>query len=579
MARPSKFFIRNGTEVTGPMTKDELLETARGGGLNEFSAIRRGDDGDWLPAIRVEGLSDVIQAKTAHGADRTDDAVSSRPPIRPRSKEPTSSVRRGDPVLNVANDDAPPLKPASVRPKYWALFAMSVVSVLCLTYGAKMVLRNQQESAQAARIDFADTTLNGAVVDAKNWMDGGHERLGERIETALAEALASKDVTERAAANEVLQRVKNRRAEFHAEAIRADGSRAVENGDVEKACNLFKQYIALEIAPKRDEVERFLNEAELAKSEPAAVALLTAMSPEEFDDFRQKGRIDDKQIQHPILQLLHTKTLQAATGKAVARRDELQAAAEQARLQAQRDEAARAEVAKVAMLERQRKEEEARKRKQAKEDAARQQREEDAIPIAITAFYNAKPSERFKHVVGGDKLRENITEYYQKNGNVGGELSVINRKPITADAVVIDVEIKSVLFTDQKTLSVRRVEGKWLVDWPATIGMNVPSFPALVASPPSAPVTVRVTAQLSDYYGFHYRDSKSTHFSIGLADPQGVRDLYGYVRRDSERGKQIIKAIEDGKRHKVTVSIGWLRSDPADLVEIVGFRGEHWFID
>lgn len=72
MARPSKFFIRNGTEVTGPMTKDELLDTARGRGLNEFSAIRRGDDGDWLPAIRVEGIRELIASQNGGGRSRTD---------------------------------------------------------------------------------------------------------------------------------------------------------------------------------------------------------------------------------------------------------------------------------------------------------------------------------------------------------------------------------------------------------------------------------------------------------------------------------------------------------------------------
>ena len=457
----------------------------------------------------------------------------------------------------------------------WIVISVSVASVVCLAGAAQMVMWNHHDSIAKGRIEHADAKLNGAVADAQNWVKFGHEQLGERIESSLTEALANEDVTDRNLANETLQKVKNRRAEIRAEWIRADGLRAIDNGDLQKACDLFKEYIALPLAPKKDEVERFLSEADLAKSESAAFELLVAMSPEEFIEFRAKGRINEKQIQHPILQSIHVKTLHAATGKAVARRDELQAAAEQARfqahLQAHRDEAARAEVARAAMQERQR-----------KEDADRKQREEDAILNAISAFLNATPSERFKHVVGGENLREKITEYYQKNGNgrIGGELSVLKRTPITADTVLIDVEINSMLSVDKRTLHVRRVAGKWLVDWPATVGLNVPSFAALKATPPREFVVIRAIAELDDYYNFRYANAKSSHYSIRLTGLQDGR-FYGYVSRNSDPGRQLIKLLEDGREHRVTVSIGWQRSgsDSADHVEIVGFGGEHWFID
>ncbi len=93
------------------------------------------------------------------------------------------------------------------------------------------------------------------------------------------------------------------------------------------------------------------------------------------------------------------------------------------------------------------------------------------------------------------------------------------------------------------------------VDWGASIGYNPVGFTAWAAGKDET-LTLRVEAQLSDFYMGHYENAKDTHYSVKMTEAFGDRlnVFHGYVKKDSKLGKRLFEILKDEQKHKLTIT-------------------------
>lgn len=71
------------------------------------------------------------------------------------------------------------------------------------------------------------------------------------------------------------------------------------------------------------------------------------------------------------------------------------------------------------------------------------------------------------------------------------------------------------------------------------------------------PTKFRVVAELDDYFNYSFRDKELEYYSIYLSEPPlvGSESLHGYIKKDSEVGKEIFEILKDGRPHNIIVEI------------------------
>jgi hypothetical protein len=94
------------------------------------------------------------------------------------------------------------------------------------------------------------------------------------------------------------------------------------------------------------------------------------------------------------------------------------------------------------------------------------------------------------------------------------------------------------------------------IDWSANAGYNPVAFKAWVAGTDKS-LMLRTEAKLSDYFNYHYREAKGTHYSISLKDNYGKRfdSFHGNAAKDSDVGRKLFEILKDGHTHRLTVTV------------------------
>jgi len=162
---------------------------------------------------------------------------------------------------------------------------------------------------QQARIDAANTEVREAVKGADGWLKRGSAKEGENVEQRLMQAIAAKDVSEKANADAVLETVRTRRAELAADSLFDGAKTKLDAKDIVEAVALLNRYVADRHATKKAEARQLLADYELATSDKAALQTLMALGDEQFAQFKNTGKLDDCQITHPILAEIRATTL------------------------------------------------------------------------------------------------------------------------------------------------------------------------------------------------------------------------------------------------------------------------------
>ena len=102
----SEWFCRIGGEELGPLSAQQVKTMAAQGRLHPGDSIRRGADGQWMPASRVKGLFPADQP----GAEAAAPAAAETPA---ENKPPVKKIAKALPVAK----QPVAAKPAAVSPK------------------------------------------------------------------------------------------------------------------------------------------------------------------------------------------------------------------------------------------------------------------------------------------------------------------------------------------------------------------------------------------------------------------------------------------------------------------------------
>jgi hypothetical protein len=203
-----------------------------------------------------------------------------------------------------------------------ALWSLPVVVAI----GGGAVLHFDAKGRQQARIDAANTEVREAVKGAAGWLKQGRAKEAENVEHRLMQAIAANDVSEKANADAVLKTVRTRRAELAADSLFDSAKTKLDAKAIVEAVALLHRYVAHPHATKKPEAKQLLADYDLATSKTAALQTLMAMSDEGFVQFRNTGKLDDRQLTHPILAEIRATTLRRNLEAANQRREEIKIA-------------------------------------------------------------------------------------------------------------------------------------------------------------------------------------------------------------------------------------------------------------
>lgn len=177
------------------------------------------------------------------------------------------------------------------------LGSLAVVVVL----GVAVFLHFNGKWKQQSRIDAANAEVQEAVKRADGWLKQGSADEGKSVEDRLMSAIAAKDVSGKANADAVLEKVRTRRAELAADSLFDRAKIKLSSKAVPEAVALLNQYVADRHATKIPEARQLLADFDLATSDSAASKTLMAMSEEQFAHFTETGKLDDRKFAHPVL--------------------------------------------------------------------------------------------------------------------------------------------------------------------------------------------------------------------------------------------------------------------------------------
>ncbi|MBM4028686.1 MAG: hypothetical protein FJ280_25305 [Planctomycetes bacterium] len=78
------------------------------------------------------------------------------------------------------------------------------------------------------------------------------------------------------------------------------------------------------------------------------------------------------------------------------------------------------------------------------------------------------------------------------------------------------------------------------------------------ATKPTTPILMRVWGKLDDYYNYEFGTADKVAWSIRVSDYKGSALGHGYLKKDTDAGKQVFNILRDGKEHKMVVEINCL---------------------
>ena len=123
-------------------------------------------------------------------------------------------------------------------------------------------------------------------------------------------------------ADGVLEKVRTRCAELAADSLFESAKTKLDAKAIVEAVALLQRYVSDRHATKKAEAKQLLADCDLATSDAAAIKTLMVLSDEQFEHFRKSGKLDGRQIAHPILVELCATTLRRNLETANRRREE-----------------------------------------------------------------------------------------------------------------------------------------------------------------------------------------------------------------------------------------------------------------
>jgi hypothetical protein len=193
----------------------------------------------------------------------------------------------------------------------------------------------------------------------------------------------------------------------------------------------------------------------------------------------------------------------------------------------------------------------------------------------LLRFLNSSARERAGLTTQGEAIIPKLTESERQGPRrIWSSVSVVSVATVYMSYKEVTTVIRSGLNAVQHTFYLKPNGDSYLLDWDATKGQWPVPFKTFMALGTNQPITVRVDAELSDYFNYGYE--KETYVSIELRHLSGER-IHGYIHCDHKDFQPLVEHLYDGKSHRVIVEIFPAKNETS-CVLITKFVSHSWIM-
>lgn len=175
----------------------------------------------------------------------------------------------------------------------------------------------------------------------------------------------------------------------------------------------------------------------------------------------------------------------------------------------------------------------------------------------VRQYLNAASiEERLECVMDPERVKPLMEKHYKHTDLSGGVGYLWVAKPRKHGHRVRVAALRSLQHAYTYTLLL--FGGKYKIDWEASVVYNPMSFQEMIAKTPTFAQKFRVYARLGNYYNYEFGGAQRTHYCIELRESRTDECLWGYITKNSEDGRRLYEALEEGGWQPITIGMGYL---------------------
>ena len=195
------------------------------------------------------------------------------------------------------------------------------------------------------------------------------------------------------------------------------------------------------------------------------------------------------------------------------------------------------------------------------------------------SYVVAEYADRYLYVHDGASRKQEMTQFYadMPPRPKGDSVTIDDLERVNDHAIIATATLTNPKDAYRRRVYLKDVAGRWLVDWPATVGWNPISLKTFKAITPRTVTRLRVYARFDDHFPNRYYNARGTHYSVSMSDGKN-ETIWGFVEKQSKTGDDLRDLLYDGKYHEITLDIQ-SRWEDGSYVDIIDLVSKDWFYD
>ena len=201
---------------------------------------------------------------------------------------------------------------------------------------------------------------------------------------------------------------------------------------------------------------------------------------------------------------------------------------------------------------------------------------QDPAEGIVRAYYEVRDwKDRLPLVIDAERLQPLMARRYREVNFPVANLDQVTyssiRKNSNLTLVRIERPNKPIVY-----YYVLRINGKLLIDWEASLGINEQTLIAFKSNFPKSEGQFRLIAQLDDYYNYEFRGAEQNFYSVSLIENGNSGRINGYISRRTDAGQRFFDLLKDGRYHNVIVKIQYSNTPEASSIVLITDMSEGW---
>ncbi|MDA7881813.1 hypothetical protein N9A94_05860 [Akkermansiaceae bacterium] len=198
---------------------------------------------------------------------------------------------------------------------------------------------------------------------------------------------------------------------------------------------------------------------------------------------------------------------------------------------------------------------------------------QDAVEAMVSGFMNANSNlERCKYVLGGDRLKETMDEFYSRFGSATqpqgfGKIQTAESAAFEGEMIVIALAVEQ---TGKKAWMYSLFsEGDGVkIDWETSVSYGEYSWPRFLREKPREKVQMRVyLKRLPAFKATRFLPNEADAYEVTAFGEKEFEVLY--VPQGSEIGEALAGIVPEKVKHPVNLYLRWSEKDELEVVELI----------